>query len=115
MTARELAESYDGKIVIKRMKATGIDFIVLFLAIGIAGAILKPSGTPAMMETCAFVSLAYYIVMESIFARTVGKFVHRLIVVNDDGGKPSLAAVFLRTVTRVIEVNPSFSEHCPRD
>jgi hypothetical protein len=32
MTARELAETYDGKIVMKRMKATGIDLLVLFLA-----------------------------------------------------------------------------------
>jgi uncharacterized RDD family membrane protein YckC len=106
MTARELAESYDGKIVIKRMKATATDFVVLFLAIGIGGAILKPKGTPAMVELCALISLAYYIVMESVFARTVGKFVQRVVVVNDEGGKPSLAAILLRTLTRLIEVNP---------
>jgi uncharacterized RDD family membrane protein YckC len=106
MTARELAESYDGKIVIKRMKATGTDFIVLFLAIGIVGAIFKPRGTAAMLTVCALVSLAYYFVMEAVFARTVGKFMHGLVVVSDDGGKPSLAAVFLRTITRIVEVNP---------
>jgi uncharacterized RDD family membrane protein YckC len=106
MTARELAESYDGKIVIKRMKATGTDFIVLFLAIGIAGAIFKPHGTAAMLTVCALVSLAYYFIMEAFFARTVGKFVHGLAVVSDEGGKPSLAAVFLRTLTRMVEVNP---------
>ena len=49
---------------------------------------------------------AYYIVMESVFARTIGKFVQRVVVVNDEGGKPSLAAVFLRTLTRLVEVNP---------
>jgi len=108
MTARELAESYDGKIVSKRMQATGTDFIVLFLSIGLAGAIFKPKGTPAMVEMCVLVSLVYYIVMESVFARTVGKFVHGVVVVNDEGGKPSLAAVFLRTITRIVEVNPIF-------
>jgi uncharacterized RDD family membrane protein YckC len=106
MTAREVAESYDGKIVVRRMKATGTDFIVLFVAIGIVGAVLKPKDTPAMLAVCALVSLAYYFVMEAVFARTVGKFLHGLVVVSDEGGKPSLAAVFLRTITRLVEVNP---------
>jgi len=105
MTAREVAESYDGKIVVRRMKATGTDFIVLFLAIGIVGAVLKPRDTAAMLAVCALVSLAYYFVMEAVFARTVGKFLHGLVV-SDEGGKPSLAAVFLRTITRIVEVNP---------
>ncbi len=106
MTARELAETYDGKIVVRRAKATGVDFVVLFLAIAVAGALFNPREFSAAVWICLAVCAVYYLIMETVFGRTVGKFVHGLIIVSDDGGKPSLGAVFLRTVTRLVEVNP---------
>jgi uncharacterized RDD family membrane protein YckC len=105
MTAQELAETYDGKIVVTRAKATGVDFVVLFLAMAVAGALVNPREFSAAVWMCVAVCGAYYLIMEAVFGRTVGKFVHGLVVINDDGEKPSLS-VFLRTFTRLLEVNP---------
>jgi len=106
MTARQLAESYDGRIVIKRMKATGTDFIVLFLAIAVVGALWNPRETSTILEVCLGISFAYYLVMETAFGRTVGKFAHGIAVVSEEGRRPEFASVLIRTLTRVIEVNP---------
>ena len=81
MTARELAESYDGKIVMKRMKATGIDLLVLFLAIAVVGSVWNPRETSSILEVCFGISLAYYLFMETAFGRTVGKFAQGIAVV----------------------------------
>ena|SRR5438309_1590673 len=106
MTAQELAETYDGKIVMKRAKATGIDFIVLFLLIAGAGALLDPRELMGAVWICFAVSANYYLLMETLFGRTVGKYVHGLVVVTDEGAKPSFATVLLRTLPRLVEVNP---------
>src|ERR1051326_1188534 len=106
MTPRELAETYDGKIVMSRAKATGVDFVLLFVAMGVAGAHDNPREFTAAVSLCLAVCGAYYLIMEAIFGRTVGKFIHGLVIVSDDGGKPTLGAVFLRTLTRLLEVNP---------
>lgn len=106
MTAQELAETYDGKIVVSRAKATAVDFVVLFLAMAVAGALVDPHAFSAAVWLCLAICAAYYLVMEAMFGRTVGKFVHGLVIVSDDGGKPSLGAVFLRSITRLLEVNP---------
>jgi len=106
MTARELAETYDGKIVMRRAKATGVDFVVLFLMIAVAGAVFNPRQFASAVWMCLVICAAYYLFMEGVFGRTVGKFFHDLVIVSDDGGKPGFGAVFLRTFTRLLEVNP---------
>ncbi|HEY2324289.1 MAG TPA: RDD family protein [Thermoanaerobaculia bacterium] len=106
MTAQELAETYDGKIVMKRAKATGVDFMVLFLLMAAAGALFNPRELSTAVLICFALSAAYYLLTESLFGRTLGKAVQGLVVVNDEGAKPSFAAVVLRTVPRLLEVNP---------
>jgi len=48
----------------------------------------------------------YFIVMEAKLGWTIGKLVARTRVVDESGGLPSIKAAVLRTLLRVIEVNP---------
>ncbi len=46
--------------------------------------------------------LIYYFAMELIFQRTVGKFVTKTKVVNEDGEKPTPTQIIFRTLCRLI-------------
>ena len=50
----------------------------------------------------------YYLLMESVFCATLGKFFTRLRVVDNNGRRPSLGAIFLRNILRVIDYFPAF-------
>ncbi len=50
--------------------------------------------------TC--IALFYYNVFEIFFARTVGKFITQTIVVNENGEKPNLETILVRTLCRLI-------------
>ncbi|UKJ06266.1 RDD family protein [Solitalea lacus] len=48
------------------------------------------------------VTLLYYLVCESVFGQTVGKFVTRTHVVDDYGNKPGFLRILARTLCRAI-------------
>ncbi|MBC8084009.1 MAG: RDD family protein [Hymenobacter sp.] len=48
----------------------------------------------------------YYVVTEYFFQRSLGKFITRTAVVDEDDEKPDLGAVLLRTVCRFIPLEP---------
>lgn len=52
-----------------------------------------------------FIIAVYYITMEALTQRTVGKLVTRTIVVNYDGTKPDLATIGVRTLCRFIPLD----------
>jgi uncharacterized RDD family membrane protein YckC len=52
------------------------------------------------------VFLGYYLVFELLFSRTPGKFVTGLVIVQLDGTRCSWGQVLIRTVFRLLEVNP---------
>lgn len=51
--------------------------------------------------------LAYYFVLEACFGRTIGKRLLSLRVVQVGGGRPSISAIAIRTVGRIIDVLPA--------
>ena len=42
----------------------------------------------------------YYFVLESLFARTIGKFISGTIIVDQNGKTPGIFKIFLRTISR---------------
>lgn len=50
----------------------------------------------------------YYFVFESLFARTVGKWITYSKVVNSHNQKPSVLAIFLRSISRIIILDSFF-------
>ncbi len=50
--------------------------------------------------------LGYYVFFEGIWARTPGKFLFGTVVVNEDGGRPSIGQTFGRSLCRLIPFEP---------
>jgi uncharacterized RDD family membrane protein YckC len=106
VTPEQIAQRYDSSIVVRRWGATWIDFLCLILLF--IGPLALPKGLQpiALLLTC-LIALAYYPVLEHLFGRTLGKLVCRVRVVDGTGGHPSWGQAIIRTVLRIIEVNPA--------
>jgi uncharacterized RDD family membrane protein YckC len=89
----------DGKRVLARL----IDALI----VGVPSAIAQTS-TEEFGAYWVFMalSLVYFFVCEATMAQTVGKRVMRLRVMTRDGGAPSVNAISIRTVLRLIDDGP---------
>lgn len=66
-----------------------------------------PEDLPWLKATFFFgVYLLYYFVLEALWSRTIGKFVQGLVVRKLDGTPCDWKAALIRTITRLVEVNP---------
>ncbi len=113
--AAEIAATYDNSIVTRRWAATWIDFVVLFAAwFAVAGFISILSSNQAfrrgsegwLVVIAAVVVLAYYLGLESVKGWTVGKYVLKLRVVDRNLNPPGIGRGLVRTLCRLVEVNP---------
>ncbi|ALJ28941.1 membrane protein [Stenotrophomonas acidaminiphila] len=66
------------------------------------------AATSSAWSSVAFVLLyvLYYLALESIFGRTLGKVLLGTRVVTESGTTPSLSAVLVRTLSRLIPLEP---------
>ena len=79
-----------------------IAFALMMLAVG-----LVPEDFPLVKAVFFFVIyLAYFVVLEAIWSRTLGKFVQGLVVRKLDGSPCGLKGALIRGLLRMIEVNP---------
>jgi uncharacterized RDD family membrane protein YckC len=66
-----------------------------------------PESLPAVKAVLFFlVYLAYFVVLEAVWSRTVGKFFQGLVVRKLDGSRCDWNAALIRGALRIIEVNP---------
>jgi uncharacterized RDD family membrane protein YckC len=106
---RRLAMRMDaGSIIFRRWAGCWIDFIALvlvaapFLLLGVGSA----SRAGAAMVLALLAVLAYFPVTEGIWGRSLGKLLTGTIVVNAEGDPPGVLRAIVRTLFRLIEVNP---------
>jgi uncharacterized RDD family membrane protein YckC len=111
-TPEAFTTRYDTSIVVRRWGATWIDLIVLGLLVAAPFA-LPDRVQGAVFIVVALVAIAYFPVFEHIYGRTLGKVVCRLRIVNDAGALPSWGQAFIRTLLRLIEVNPALMGGVP--
>ena len=88
-----------------------IDFVaqlLLVFLLAVVSTIIWGESSMAWIETTPDILLgvammfAYYVPMESLTGRTVGKFITRTIVVDEEGRRPTFGQVFGRTLARLI-------------
>jgi uncharacterized RDD family membrane protein YckC len=115
---QELAEnSSRATLLILRWLATWIDLIVLavlgFAPIVLALIILGPDNAGAredlatpLVTTGLILILLYFPVLESVWGVSLGKLVTGLRVVDKSGRPPGVAKAIVRTLLRLLEVNP---------
>lgn len=101
-----------GGILVRRWLGCWIDFVaaaVLFVVClvvspDVAG---EPDASDVVVVLLGFVLvIAYFTVCEGLKGRTLGKLVTGLVVVDAEGRRPGLGRALVRTLFRLIEVNP---------
>lgn len=112
-TAASVSANYDGGIIVRRWAATWIDFLVLLAIFMIPDAVLGNETYQSTIAVWLTLAALYFPVMESAFGKTLGKFALFIRVVGQDGRKPTVWQVVLRTLLRLIEVNPFLAGGIP--
>lgn len=93
-------------LVFLRWVGTIVDML-LFVALLVGPYILLGPDLAGQILVAPLVLIAvYYPLLEGLTGRTLGKFVTGLHVVDKNGDKPGLGRAFLRTLARLLEVNP---------
>jgi uncharacterized RDD family membrane protein YckC len=89
-----------------RLIAVFIDHFIAFALMMLAVAFV-PESLPVVKAVFFFVIyLAYFVVLEALWSRTLGKFFQGLVVRKLDGGPCDWTAALIRSGLRIFEVNP---------
>jgi uncharacterized RDD family membrane protein YckC len=101
--------SHPLSLLVRRAIGAQIDILVLIMLIAVPalafGKKLDPIFDWVALAWLAAV-VAYFLALEALFGRTLGKLVTGTIVVDRNGRAPSLAKTLVRTLLRLVEVNP---------
>jgi uncharacterized RDD family membrane protein YckC len=108
-----VAKTYGGSIVARRWLGAWIDFAVLLSFLAIPDYLLGNQTYRATLFVWVGLFVAYFPVMETLLGRSAGKFATRTRVVNAHGQNPSLVQSVVRTLFRLIEVNPILAGGAP--
>lgn len=98
----------EASVLVNRWLGAWIDFAVLASFLLVPDYLLGNELYKKTMLVWLGLIVAYFPVMESLFGKTVGKFVTGIRVVTADGRHPSWWQSTIRTVFRLFEVNPLF-------
>jgi uncharacterized RDD family membrane protein YckC len=111
---RAARQSSGSKILFRRWLGSWIDFVVLYLLFFLPMIVMFMLPLPSSGDVFATIAilagallvLLYFPIGEGLWGRTVGKLVTGMVVVDAQGRTPGLGRAILRTVTRLVEVNP---------
>ena len=88
------------------MLAIGIDSSLAIVLSLIAAGMVNSFGGGAVITAVCSAHFAYFFVFEALWSRTPGKYLFGLRVCQLDGSRCTLMSAMLRTLLRIIEVNP---------
>ena len=89
-----------------RLIAVFIDHLIAF-ALTMLVLAFVPESLPMVKAVFFFlIYLAYFVVMEALFSRTLGKLFQGLVVRKLDGSRCDWKAALIRSALRIVEVNP---------
>jgi uncharacterized RDD family membrane protein YckC len=89
-----------------RLIAVFIDHVVAF-GLTMVGIAFVPESLPVLKAVSVFgIYLAYFVVLETLWSRTVGKYFQGLVVRRLDGSRCDLKSALIRSLARLVEVNP---------
>jgi len=89
-----------------RLIAVFIDHLIAF-ALTMLVVAFVPESLPILKAVFFFlIYLAYFVLMEALWSRTLGKFFQGLVVRKLDGSRCDWKAALIRSALRIVEVNP---------
>jgi uncharacterized RDD family membrane protein YckC len=94
------------KYIFLRWAGAWIDLLILFLSLAIPERALGNARYQETLWIWLVVPTLYFPVLEGIWGRTVGKLVTGTMVVDISGKPPGIWKAVLRTLLRIVEVNP---------
>ena len=112
-SAASIAAGYGFSIVVRRWLGAWIDFIVLLSFLVVPDYVLGNATYQATLAVWLSLLAAYFPVTEMVFGKTVGKLLTRTRVVSEAGRRPSFLQAIVRTLFRLIEVNPVLAGGIP--
>ena len=89
-----------------RLLAVFIDHLIAFALMMFAVALVPESLPLVKAVFFILIYLAYFVVLEALWSRTLGKFFQGLVVRKLDGNRCGWKAALIRGSLRIIEVNP---------
>lgn len=105
-SAATIAAGYTASIIASRWLATILDILALAVMVVVPMIALDGAFARVALWPCLALLVAYFPVMESCFGGTLGKLATGIRVVDIDGGRPAWWQSIVRTLLRLIEVNP---------
>jgi uncharacterized RDD family membrane protein YckC len=105
-SAATIAAGYTSSIIAARWLATIIDSVLLLALLFIPAVALDKSVGEIVIWVSLALIAAYFPVMETRFGGSLGKLATGTRVVNIRGERPSWWQAIVRTLLRLIEVNP---------
>ena len=106
VTAASIAAGYDASIVLRRWLGAWIDFLVLPAFLVVPDYLLGNETYRATLALWLGLLAAYFPLLETLCGKTLGKFATRTRVVGVTGGRPTFVQAVVRTLFRLLEVNP---------
>ena len=89
-----------------RLIAVFIDHLIAF-ALTMLVVAFVPESIPILKAVFFFlIYLAYFVLLEALWSRTLGKFFQGLVVRKLDGSRCDWKAALIRSALRIVEVNP---------
>ncbi|MET0182378.1 MAG: RDD family protein [Caulobacterales bacterium] len=99
--------------LVRRWAGAWIDFIFLVIVVAGPALVLGEELFASTMFGWAALGLLYFPVLEGFWGRSLGKLVTGLRVVDKNGRPPGVGRALIRTVTRLVEVNPILAGGVP--
>jgi uncharacterized RDD family membrane protein YckC len=102
---QQLSEKYSVRSI-SWWRALGyvVDLVVCIVALMCM--VLTIKDITVLTVVAIVVLTLYFALMETLYGKTIGKFVCKLSVVDANGEKPKFWQSLIRTVTRAFELNP---------
>ncbi len=113
LTAEAISSGYDSSIVVRRWLGAWVDLVVLLLFFILPDGILGNALYQRTLPFWILLALAYFPLTEGLKGWSLGKLVSKTRVVNAQGAVPGLLSAFLRTLPRILEVNPLLAGGVP--
>lgn len=86
-----------------------VAIVIIYIFVSVILTILDPAiiddGLEILNIIIVLVFIFYYVIFESIWAQTPGKWLTKTRVADASGKKPGIGRVFIRTITRLIPVD----------
>lgn len=91
-----------------RFIAAFIDNLLALISMLIVIALAPERYYYAKLGSIVIGYLGYFVVLEGLWSRTIGKYLQGLVVRKLDGSAAGWKAAIIRSVLRIIEINPVF-------